>query len=203
MAGQFRWVGVTTLYRDVLESGRGDELRWLLNRERITDTATGQTVTRSIIRHPGVSVVVPFLDDSRIVLVRQYRHTVDRELWELPAGTLGGREEGQRAVATETPAACAARELREETGYEAAAWEAVGAYYAMPGSNDAVTHLFIARGLVKREQSLDEGEVITEVRAFPEAELEDMIRRGEIRDGKTLIGLFHALGRRPGGLTLG
>lgn len=202
MSGRFEWREVTTIYRDVLASGRGDELRWLLNRERIADRATGETVTRTVIRHPGVCVIVPFLADDRIVLIRQFRHSVRDELWELPAGTINGREEDSRAVATETPAACAARELREETGYEAAEWEPVASYFSMPGSNDAMTHLFFARRLVERTQSLDEGEAITGVRAFAISELEGMLRRGEVRDGKTLIGLFHALARRPGGLGL-
>ena len=101
--------------------------------------------------------MVPILPDDRILLVRQYRFPVGGELWELPAGTLEGREEGGRAVPTETPEACAARELIEETGYEAAELVRIAEWYAMPGGNDLRVYLFAARGLVQRAQCLDEG----------------------------------------------
>jgi ADP-ribose pyrophosphatase len=202
MSDRFEWREVETLYREQRTGGERDELRWIINRETIRDTVTGQTVTRAIIRHPGICVMVPFTDDDRIVLVRQYRHPVDGELWELPAGTLDGREEGSRVVRTETPEACAARELREETGYEAAHWEKIAECYAMPGGNDHLIHVFIARGLAPGRQALDPGEMISEVRAFTADELTGMVARGDIRDAKTLVGLFHALGRRPGGVRL-
>jgi ADP-ribose pyrophosphatase len=202
MSERFEWREVTTQYRDVLTSPRGDELRWLVNRERMRDTVTGETITRSIMRSPGVCVIVPVLPDDRILLVRQYRFPVGGELWELPAGTLEGREEGGRVVPTETPEACAARELIEETGYEAAELARIAAWYAMPGGHDLRVHLFAARGLVRRAQRLDEGEIIVEVRAFSAPELATMIAGGEIRDAKTLAGLLHTLGRRPGGIQL-
>lgn len=202
MSQQFAWQEVKTEYREVRTSSHGEELRWLVNREKILNTATGKTVTRAVIRHPGICVMVPFLADDQIVIMRQYRYSLDGELWELPAGTLNGREEGGRMVATETPAACAARELLEETGYEAARWEKVAECCAMPGSSDEIMHVFFARDLTQREQQLDEGEVINEIRGFSEMELEAMIERGEIRDAKTLIGLFYALSRRPNGLRI-
>ena len=202
MSGRFEWREVTTEYRDVLPSPRGDELRWLVNRERMRDTVTGATVTRSIMRSPGVCVMVPILPDDRILLVRQYRFPVGGELWELPAGTIEGCEDGGRAVPTETPEACAARELIEETGYEAAELARIAEWYAMPGGNDMRVYLFAARRLVCRAQRLDDGEVILEVRAFSASELEGMIARGEIQDAKTLAGLLHTLGRRPGGIHL-
>jgi ADP-ribose pyrophosphatase len=188
--------GMRTEYRDVL----GQELRWLVNVETLRDPDTGQTMTRTVIRHPGVSVIAPFLSENRIALVRQYRHTVDAELWELPAGTLHGRESDGRIVPAETPLDCAVRELQEECGYRAARWEKVAQWYAMPGGHDQVVHLFFAREIEVGEPSLDEGELIREVRAFELAELEGMVASGEIRDAKSLVGLFFALARRPGGV---
>ncbi len=202
MSGRFEWREVTTEYRDVLSSPRGDELRWLVNRERMCDTVTGAIVTRAIVRSAGVCVMVPVLPDESILLVRQYRYPIGGELWELPAGTLESREEGGRVVPSETPEACAARELAEETGYEATRLEKIAEWHAMPGGNDQRVHLFVASGLVRREQRLDEGEVIEEVRAFTASELTSMIACGEIRDAKTLAGLLHTLGRRPGGVRL-
>ena len=200
--GSFEWEEVVTECRDSRVSSRGEEVRCLVNRERIRRCATGETMTRLIIRHPGVSVMVPFLDEDRIVLVRQYRPSLDGELWELPAGTVLGRQEGTRVVPAETPEACAARELLEETGYRAARLDKIGECYAMPGGGDQLLHLYVARGLTRETQALDDGEVIDEVRAFDVGELERMIGRGEIRDAKTLVGLLLALGGRPDGVRI-
>jgi ADP-ribose pyrophosphatase len=199
---RFEWREVTTVYRDVKTSSQGDELRWLLNRERIHDRLTGDTLERSIIRHPGICVIVAQPDPDHVLLVRQYRFAVDGELWELPAGTITGRQDGTRMVAVETPQACAARELREEAGYEASQWNAAARCYVMPGSHEELMHVFVAKGLTRVGQALEEGEVIAEVRAFSSAELERMIASGEIRDAKTLVGLLYVLGGRPGGLRL-
>ena len=202
MSDRFEWRDATTEYRDVLRSERGAELRWLVSRERIHDTVGGLTHTRSIIRHPGVSVIVPIHDDGRIVLVRQFRYPVGAELWELPAGTLAAREDDGRVVATESPEACAARELVEETGYAAKRLEKVAEWYAMPGGNDLRVHLFVARGLEPAAQSLDDGEFVDEVRPFSPEDLEHMIALGTIEDAKTLVGLLHVLGRRPRGIRI-
>lgn len=193
MSGQFEWQEVKTEYREARPSKHGAELRWIVNSETTLNTATGETITRGTIRHPGICVMVPFLDDDQIILMRQYRYAADDALWELPAGTLNGREENGRMIPTETPEECAARELLEETGYEAARWEKVCECYAMPGSSDELIHIFLARNLTMRAQSLDIGEVIYEVRPFGNVELAAMIERGEIRDAKTLVGLFYAL----------
>jgi ADP-ribose diphosphatase len=202
MSNQFEWQEVETKYRETRGTRHGEELRWLVNREKILNKATGKPTTRGTVRHPGVCVIAPFVDDDHIALMRQYRYAVDGELWELPAGTLNGREENQRMIATEAPEECAARELSEETGYEAETLEKICECYAMPGSSDEIIHVFFARGLKRREQSLDDDEIINEIRGFSSEELEGMIERGEIRDAKTLVGLFYALSRRPAGLRI-
>src|SRR5262249_19521962 len=150
--GPFNWLESKTEYREVRKSAHGEELRWLVNRETIRNEATGQTVTRSHLRHPGICVIAPMTDDGKIVLMRQYRYAADEYLWELSAGTLEGREENARMIPTETPEECARRELLEETGYEAREWEKVCECYAMPGSSDELLHVFFARGLTQREQ---------------------------------------------------
>src|SRR5262245_55531760 len=147
MGNQFELLEVKTVYRETRQTKHGEELRWLVNREKILNKATGKTTTRGMIRHPGICVIAPFVDDDHIALMRQYRYAAEGELWELPAGTLNGREENQRMIATETPEACAARELSEETGYEAEALEKVCECYAMPGSSGEVLRLFFAREL--------------------------------------------------------
>jgi ADP-ribose pyrophosphatase len=202
MSRQFEWQEVKTEYRETRKTKHGEELRWLVNREKILNKATGRITTRGTIRHPGICVIAPFVDDDHIALMRQYRYAADAELWELPAGTLNGREENRRMIATETPEECAARELSEETGYEAEVLEKVCECYAMPGSGDEIIHVFFARRLKRHAQSLDDDEIINEIRAFSLDELEEMIGRCEIRDAKTLVGLFYALGRRPKGIRL-
>ena len=193
---------MTTEYRGVLATRNGEELRWLINRERMRDTVTGETFTRAIMRSPGVCVMAPVLDDERIMLVRQYRYPVADELWELPAGTLAAREESGRVIAIEPRVAGAARAVVVVTGYAAAHVARLAEWYAMPGGNDQRVYLFVATGLARRAQRLDDGELIEEVRGFAAAELTEMIARGEIRDAKTLAGLLHVLGRRPGGVRL-
>jgi ADP-ribose pyrophosphatase len=202
MNDQFKWLEVKVEYREIRASAHGEEQRWLVSRETILNTETGQTVTRATIRHPGICVMVPFVGNDQIVLMRQYRYSIDDALWELPAGTLNGREENARMVPTETPEECAARELLEETGYEAARLDKICECYAMPGYNDEIIYVFFAHDLIKREQQLDIGEVIYEIRPFSLAEIETMIAEGEIRDAKTLIGLFYALSRRPDGVRI-
>ncbi len=190
------WQERSTAYRETRHSIHGEELRWLISRERILNQTTRQVISRSFIRHPGIAVIVPFWKKDSIVLLRQYRYAVNDELWELPAGTLAGRAENHRIVALEDPAVCAARELIEETGFAANRLEKVAECYAIPGSGDERMHFYFAFDLQKRKQSLDVGEIISEVRAFSRAEIDTMIERNEIRDAKTLIGLFYALRRK-------
>src|SRR5262249_27508152 len=152
----FEWLDVETKYRETRDTEHGEEVRWLVNREKILNRATGKTTTRGTLRHPGVCVIAPFVDDDHLVMMRQYRYAPNRELWELPAGTLNGRVEGHHIVPVETSEECAARELSEETGYWAEILEKVCECYAMPGMSDEVIHVFFAFGLKQSKQSLDE-----------------------------------------------
>jgi ADP-ribose pyrophosphatase len=112
-------------------------------------------------------------------MLRQYRHAVQTNLWEIPAGTLDPQEE---------KLACAQRELTEETGYEAAEWKKMGEIVPVPGYSNERIHMYLARDLEAAEQNLDEDEIIEVHRvAFDEAMA--MIRRGAIQDAKTICGL--------------
>src|SRR5687768_5614517 len=114
----------------------------------------GTTEYREVLVHPGSVVLLPLLDDGRVVLIKNERFSVGRTLWELPAGT---RE------ANEDPALCAARELEEETGYRAQTITPLFSFYPTPGVSDERMHAFVARGLVKTQQSLDPVERIEPV----------------------------------------
>lgn len=193
---RFEWQKVETAYRELRPSDDRHELRWIVNQETILDRTTGITITRGTIRHPGICVIAPFPDTDHILLMHQYRYAAGKALWELPAGTMNARQENGRVLPVETPELCARRELAEETGYEAGKMEKICECYAMPGTSDELMHVFFAHQLVRRQQSLDLGEVIEEVRSFSRAEIARMVERGEIHDAKTLVGLFYALRHR-------
>lgn len=184
-AGQtgIRWLAALPQFREL----RGGELRWIVSQETTLNEATGERHTRAVIRHPGVTVIVPVLDDGRLLLMRQYRYSLNGDLWEFPAGTLHGREAGRFVESDETPEECAARELEEETGWRAARLECLGDAYAMPGMSDERIWAFAARGLTKTKHKLDEGELIREVRDVSPAEFGEMLARGDIRDAKTIV----------------
>lgn len=146
-----------------------------------------------IFRHPGASAVVPFLsdpegDDPQILLIRQYRHAADGYLLEIPAG---------RLEAGESPEACAVRELREETGCSAERYERLTTFFPTPGFCDEKIHIFMATGLKQGETSHEADEFV-EPEPVALSEALAMIERGEIRDGKTMLGLMFAAGFRCG-----
>ena len=156
---------------------RARKYRCAEERVRLAD---GREITREVVRHSGAAVILPFLPDGRIVLVRVYRHAAGGWMLEVPAGTL---EPG------EAPEACAARELVEETGWKAASVVPMGSWYPSPGIFDETMHLFRATGLEKAGAAPDDDELVEAVPVTP-AEAADLVRRGGILDGKTLLALF-------------
>jgi ADP-ribose pyrophosphatase len=138
--------------------------------------ASGRALVRHIVRHPGAVTVVPVLDDGRLVMIRNWRVSVERWLLEFCAGKLERGEE---------PAAAAARELVEETGHRAAMIRPLGTYLTSPGFADERMHAFEATGLVEVPRSLQPGERIEVVLHTPD-ELERLIGQGAVEDGKTI-----------------
>ncbi len=151
--------------------------------ERLTiELPNGKTAYRDVIRHSGASVVVPITEDGHVILVKQYRKPIEEVSLELPAGKL---DEG------EDPVRCAARELKEETGYNADRFIKILTLYPAPAYSDEVLHVFVATNLSKGEASPDEDEVI---QAF-KYKLDDvikMIHDGTIKDSKTVSGILFA-----------
>jgi len=137
----------------------------------------GSRATREYIVHPGAVVVVPLLDDGRLLMERQYRYPVAQVILEFPAGKLD---------AGEGVLGCAERELREETGYSAAEWAIGGVMHNAPAYATEIIHLVFARGLRAGPTQLDEGEFI-ELACVDEAELERLSASGGITDVKTLV----------------
>jgi len=149
-----------------------------------------QAVVREVVVHRGSVVVLPVFSDGRVLLVRQYRHAVGDFLWELVAG---GIEPG------ESPLEAARRELREESGYEARAFSRLLTFYPTPGFATEKMHLYRATRL-RAGAARPESDEALRARAFTRRELERMVRRGTLRDGKTLVGvLLHGLRTRRRG----
>jgi ADP-ribose pyrophosphatase len=161
---------------------RFDGVRIRVRRDSLVDE-DGRGYVREVVEHPGAAVIAPRLRDGRMVFVRQYRHAIDRWLVELPAGTLEAGEE---------PAACAARELSEETGFAAGKLTPLGVVYPSPGVLTEALHLFEATELEPGPAHRDPGERMETLIMTVKAALE-MVSRGEIVDGKTILGL-HLVG---------
>ena len=136
----------------------------------------GRTERRGLVVHPGAAVILPVLDDGSVVLIRNHRWTLGRAVLELPAGGLDPAE---------TPAAAAARELEEETGYRAAHVAPMGRFFAAPGSSTEVMHGFLATGLTHVGQRLESDERI-EVAVLTKAEVRRRLLAGELENGPTM-----------------
>jgi ADP-ribose pyrophosphatase len=141
----------------------------------------GMQVERDIIVHPGSVVVLPVFDDGRVLLIRQYRHSVGEFLWELVAGR---KEPG------ETPVAGARRELVEETGYTAKRLRKLMRVVPTPGFVNEWMWIFAAEGLTAGAAQPEEDEDITP-RIFTLKQAEKMIERGTLRDAKSICGLLY------------
>ncbi|AUI88249.1 ADP-ribose pyrophosphatase [Vibrio azureus] len=143
----------------------------------------GQTITHTMIQHPGAAVILPITQEGKIVLVNQFRPSLNKWLLELPAGT---REEG------EDPLSCAQRELEEETGYSATSLTSLGQVTPLAGFCDEIQYLYVAKNLTKTARyQCDEDEVI-EVVTLSKTELEQHIIEGKITDAKTIACLSKA-----------
>ena len=141
----------------------------------------GVRTSREMITHSGSVVVLPILPDGRILLIRQYRHAARQFLWELVAGRI---DEG------ESPRKGGARELIEETGYRAKRFRIFLDFFPTPGFLEERMFILLAEGLTAGQASPEEDEEITS-RAFTRKELEQMIHKRIIRDGKTIAGLLY------------
>ena len=148
----------------------------------------GSTAQREYIVHPGAVMVVPLLDDGRLVVERQWRYPMARAMLEFPAGKLD---------AGEPPWQCAVRELAEETGYRAAEWARAGVLHNAIAYSTEGIEVWFARGLSAGERSLDVGEFL-DVSSASADELDALARDGELTDAKTLIGLMWLQNWRAG-----
>jgi ADP-ribose pyrophosphatase len=146
---------------------------------------SGVEATREVVCHPGSVVVLPLLNDGRVLLVRQFRYAAGKSLWELVAG---GIEPGEGALAA------AQRELREEAGYLARSLRCQFSFYPSPGFLSERMVLVQARGLTQARAEPEEDEHIR-LGQFSRAQVRQMLRSKKIEDAKTLVGLLWLLGK--------
>ena len=162
------------------EEAQGSELlfegRFLHARRDAVRLPDGTTSTREYVVHPGAVVVIPLLDDGRVVLERQYRYPVGQVMIEFPAGKLDAGED---------PWLCGQRELMEETGYRAREWAYAGRMHLAVAYSTEVIHIYFARGLEAGTRQLDAGEFLDVFSAEPQ-QLLDWCRDGTVTDAKTL-----------------
>lgn len=148
-------------------------------------TPDGNETKLDIIEHGGSVVLIPVDKDGNLLFVRQYRHAAGMDLLELPAGTLEKDED---------PAVCAAREIREETGFAADKIEKIGDFYLAPGYSTEFMHVYLAQELRYDPLEADADEFLS-VEAIPYAKAIQMAERGEIPDAKSLAALLLAKSR--------
>jgi ADP-ribose pyrophosphatase len=141
-----------------------------------------EVAVREYIRHPGGVGIVPVVDGN-VVLIQQFRISIERELIELPAGRLEPNEE---------PMSCAARELEEEIGYRAEKLIPLASYFASVGYSNERMHLFLALHLEKTKIQLEADERIREI-LMPLEMVKEKLANQEFEDSKTIIGLREAL----------
>jgi len=169
-------------FEEKLDSKRifeGNVFSVRLDTVRLSD---GEIRPREIVEHRGGVGIVPLTEDGELLMVRQFRYAVGRELLEIPAGKI---------EADEPPELCAERELSEETGCAAAKWVDLGEMYPTPGYCGETLHIYLALGLQYGEMHLDEGELLS-VERVPFETVCRMIFDNELRDAKTVFGVLKA-----------
>lgn len=142
----------------------------------------GRTSTREVVEHSQSVTILPVDDQGNVLLERQYRRAVDQWMVEAPAGGMNPGEDPEQA---------ARRELLEETGFSARKLEHLASFYVSPGFCTELMHVYLATGLTAGRATPEEDEHI-QVQALPLAQALQMVQRGEILDGKTIVALLLA-----------
>jgi ADP-ribose pyrophosphatase len=175
------------------ELAAGNVVRLRLDTVRMPD---GEEVCREVVEHPGAVAVLALDDAGRVLLIRQYRHPVAGQLWEIPAGLCD--------VAGEPPLDTARRELLEEVGYRAADWQVLTDFYSSPGISSERLRIFLARGLTEvpdaeREYQPEHEEAHLMIEWAPLDTVVSRFLSGHLHNGVLAIGVLAAYAARHGG----
>ena len=167
-----------TLSQEIVYTG--DYLTFTKVKVQLPD---GNEANWDIIKHPGACGIIPFVDENHIILIRLFRISIDKVIYEIPAGKLSSDE---------SPENCAYRELEEETGYQASSLFHIGTVAIVPGYCDELLYIYKATNLSlsKKHEDFDE---FTEVEIFTLEEVKNMIKSGEIIDAKTITALAYTM----------
>ncbi len=180
----------------------------VIDREQLADGAVvkvrrdqvrmpdGQEVGREVIEHPGAVGILAMDEGGQILLIRQYRHPVGRQLWEIPAGL--------RDVAGEPPLVTARRELLEEAGHQAAEWQVLADFFTSPGITSERLRVYLARGLTRvpdaeREYVPDHEEAHLRIEWAPLDVVVSRILAGDLHNGVMMVGVLAAFAARQDG----
>ena len=155
-----------------------------------------EEVGREVVKHPGAVGILALDEAGQVLLIRQYRHPVGRQLWEIPAGL--------RDVAGEPPLATAQRELLEEAGYLAADWQVLADFFTSPGITSERLRVYLARGLTsvpdaERQYVPNHEEAHLRIEWAPLDVVVSRILAGNLHNGVMMIGVLAAFAARQGG----
>ena len=139
----------------------------------------GRLTRRVCLKHPQASAIIPFVSDNEILMVKQYRYALKREMLEIPAGKIDNGED---------PEQCIKRELIEETGFNARHVKWLYTYAPAVGYSNEFIHIFEGRDLCEAEKGYNKDE-ISSVEILPVEKALEMIKNHEILDGKTIIAM--------------
>jgi ADP-ribose pyrophosphatase len=162
--------------------------RYLTFRVDTIERPDGSRGTREIAGHPGAVAILAIDEEDRVLLVRQFRVAVGEALLEIPAGTLDVADDGS----IEDPERAAPRELEEETGVRAGSWRRIASFYTAPGFASELMHLYLAMDLrpADGERLTPDDDEHLLVERMPWREAVAAAERGDLRDGKTIVGLL-------------
>jgi ADP-ribose diphosphatase len=167
----------------VVASRRIYEGRIVRLREDTVELGDGRTALREVVEHDEVVGIVPLDSEGNVILVRQFRLPAQEILLEIPAGGVDAGESAEEA---------AQRELQEETGYRAAQLDRLAGFFVSPGYCTEFIHVFLATDLSESVIAADEDENIA-LERMPLAQAVQLIQSGQIKDGKSIVGLLLAL----------
>lgn len=139
----------------------------------------GKTTKLDFLDHPGASLMIPFVTPSKVIMIRQFRGSVGKYMYEFPAGTLDPKE---------TPLQCAKREIAEETGFAARTWKKLGQIYPAPGYTNEIIYIYTAENLYEKKAQADADEVI-ETKILTRPQIKKLFQNGVIQDAKTICAL--------------